>query len=223
MENINAKSSLRSFDAFDLPYAVDPKFVKVLGSVCLDLSPTSDVAEAHRRQLKRHLAAFDLKIDDVVGDGDCAFTSIIKQLHKVAPTMTEDAQAHVRSLGLLQSDALRQMFVNRMLEPDEELRGFIGTSNPEIFIRNIEDFRCPGFFNNELGDFVMKTVSSVLRIPIVVISSRESACCIPFVPPDPVLTEPLYVAFTSCGPGHFDSTDSVSAAGKFPTEPLLFS
>jgi len=47
--------------------------------------------------------------------------------------MTEDAQAHVHSLGLLQCEAedtfaLHQMFVNRMLEPDEELREFIGTS-----------------------------------------------------------------------------------------------
>ena len=38
--------------------------------------------------------------------------------------MTEDAQAHVHSLGLLQCEAqdtfaLHQMFVNRMLEPDE--------------------------------------------------------------------------------------------------------
>jgi len=57
LENINVKSSSRSFDAFDLPYAIDPKFVKVLGSVCLDLSPTSDVAEAHQRQLKRNLAS----------------------------------------------------------------------------------------------------------------------------------------------------------------------
>ena len=40
--------------------------------------------------------------------------------------MTEDAQAHVRSIGLLHSlteDAftLHQIFVNRMLEADEEL------------------------------------------------------------------------------------------------------
>lgn len=228
LQNINVKSLLRSFDAFDLPYAVDPKFVKVLGSVCLDLSPTSDVAGAHQRQLKRNLAAFDLEIDEVVGDGDCAFTSIIKQLHKVVPTMTEDAQAHVRSLGLLQSEtedtfALRQMFVDQMLEPDGELREFIRKSNPEIFIRNIEEFRCLGFFNNELGDVVMNTVSSILRNPTVVVSSSESAYCIPFVPPDPVLKEPLYVAFTSCGPGHYDSTDSASVAGKFPTKPLLFS
>lgn len=69
----------------------------------------------------------------------------------------------------------------------------------------------------------MKTVSSILRIPIVVVSSSESAYCIPFVSPYPVLKEALYVAFTSCGPGHYDSTDSVSVAGKFPTEPLLFS
>ena len=44
LQNINAKSSSRSFDAFHLPYAVDSEFGKVLGSVCLDLSPISDVA-----------------------------------------------------------------------------------------------------------------------------------------------------------------------------------
>lgn len=80
LQNINVKSLLRSFDAFDLPYAVDPKFVKVLGSVCLDLSPTSDVAGAHQRQLKKNLAAFDLEIDEVVGDGDC-----FHKHHKATP------------------------------------------------------------------------------------------------------------------------------------------
>ena len=44
LQNINSKSSSRSFDAFDLPYVIDPKsedymFGEVLGSVCSDLSP----------------------------------------------------------------------------------------------------------------------------------------------------------------------------------------
>ena len=60
---------------------------------CSRSSPTS----------KRNLAAFDLEIDEVVGDGDCAFTSIIKQLHKAVPNMTENAKAHVRSIGWLHS------------------------------------------------------------------------------------------------------------------------
>jgi len=58
----------------------------------------------------------------------------------------------------------------------------------------------------------MKTVSSVCRI--VVISSSETAYCISFVPADPVLKEPLYVAFRSCCPGHYDSTDSVYMIAK---------
>jgi len=62
--------------------------------------------------------------------------------------------------------ALRQMFVDRMLEPDEELAEFVRNGDPDILSRNIEQVRCPGFFNNELGDFVMKAVSSILRIPI---------------------------------------------------------
>ena len=81
------------------------------------------------------------------------------------------------------------MFVNRMLEPDEERREFIATDNPDVFIKNVE------YLN--WGDFVMKTVSSDLRILILIVSSNESAYCIPFVPIDPVMKKPLYVAFTS--------------------------
>ena len=107
LQNINLKS--RSFDAFDLPYVIDPNsqdytFGKVLGSVCSDLSPPSDVVEAHRKQLQRNLAAFDLKVDEVVDDGDFAFTSIIKQLYKAVPNWAKEGDSYIRSLGLLKSE-----------------------------------------------------------------------------------------------------------------------
>ena len=75
--------------------------------------------------IKKNLAAFDLEIDAVAGDGDCAFRSIIRQLYKVVPNMTKE---HISFLGLLNSEekdifTLRQTFVDRMLEPDEELSG----------------------------------------------------------------------------------------------------
>ena len=54
-----------------------------------------------------------------------------------------------------------------MLKPDEELSEFIRSSDCINLARNTENFRCPGFYNNELGDFIMKVVSSILRIPIV--------------------------------------------------------
>ena len=62
----------------------------MLGSVCSDWTPSSDVIEAHLKELKKHLAAFDLEIDAVAGDGDCAFRSIIRQLYKVVPNMTKE-------------------------------------------------------------------------------------------------------------------------------------
>ena len=49
LQNIDAQSSWRSFDAFDLPYT----FCEVLGSVCSDLTPSSDVIEAHLKELKK--------------------------------------------------------------------------------------------------------------------------------------------------------------------------
>ena len=123
LQNINSKSSSRSFDAFELLYVIDPlsqdyPFGKVLGSVCSDLSPPSDLIEAHRKQLKRNLvAAFDLQIEEVVADRDCAFTSIIKQLHKAVRNLTNEADNFIHSLGLLKSEeqdtfVLRQMFVD---------------------------------------------------------------------------------------------------------------
>lgn len=84
---------------------------------CWDLSPHSDVIEAHRKQLKRKQAGFDLQIEEVFGDGDCAFTSIIKQLHKTVPNLTKEADNFIRSLDLLKPEeqetlVLRQMFVD---------------------------------------------------------------------------------------------------------------
>ena len=78
LQNINAKSSSRSFDALKLPYT----FCKVLGSVCSDLTPSSDVihVEAHLKQLKKNLPALNIDIAAVVGDGDSAFRSIIKHI-----------------------------------------------------------------------------------------------------------------------------------------------
>jgi len=179
----------------------DYAFGKVLGSVCSDFMPHSDIVEAHQIQWQRNLAAFHLKIDEVVGDGDCAFTSMIKRLHKAVPNWTKEADNYIRSLGLLKSEeqdtALRQMFVDRMLEPNEELRESFRNVDSDTLRRNSD---VQDFFNNELGDFVMKAVSSILKIPIVIISSNESVCCIPFVPPDPVVKTPLYVAFTRYGP-----------------------
>ena len=110
------------FYAFDLTLSL-----RTLHSVkCWDLSPHSDIIDAHRKQLKRNQAAFDLQIEEACGLGGCAFTSIIKQLHKTVPNLTKEADNFIRSLGLLKSEeqetlVLRQIFVDRMLQPDEEL------------------------------------------------------------------------------------------------------
>ncbi|XP_068722410.1 uncharacterized protein [Montipora capricornis] len=137
-----------------------------------------------------------------------------KQIKDVYEEIKKDV-----SPGLLNSEekdifTLRQKFVDRILEPDEELYEIIRSTDCITLARNIEDFRCPGFYNNELGDFVMKVASPILRIPTVIVSSNEAAHCIPFVPPGPILKEPLYVAFTSYGPGHYDSTHPVTVVDE---------
>ena len=183
--------------------------------MCSDLSPPSYAVEAHQKILQRNLSVFDLKTDEVVGDGDCAFTSIIKQLNNAVPNWTKELDNYIHSLGLLKLE-------EQDTSSDQELREFIRNGDSDTLRRNIEEFRCAGFFNNELGDFVMKATSSILRIPIVIVCSNESACCIPFLLPDLAIKVALYVAFTSYCTDHYDSTDHVwSVAGTFPKVNLM--
>ena len=40
----------------------------------------------HMSSLKRHLAGFDLQMDEVTRDGDCAFRNIVRQIHSLVAT-----------------------------------------------------------------------------------------------------------------------------------------
>lgn len=53
--------------------------------------------------LKRNLAAFDLEIDVVIGDGDCAFRSLAKQIVRHSEE-NETFKEHLKSLNLLKTE-----------------------------------------------------------------------------------------------------------------------
>ena len=74
--------------------------------------------------LNRNLAAFDPEIEEVIGDGDCAFRSLAKQVVKVS-TGDIKFRKHVASLGLLKSEdedtyQLGQLFVDKIEEGDKD-------------------------------------------------------------------------------------------------------
>ena len=58
---------------------------------------------SHTGTLNRHLGGFNLEIDAIQPNGDCAFRSVVRQATKRACSETQ-ISAHLRSFGLLIDD-----------------------------------------------------------------------------------------------------------------------
>ena len=108
--------------------------------------------------LNRNLASFGLSIDPVVGDGDCAFSSIVKQLHKLPEFINKEPYfvEHLYGLGLsksvdLEEDAyrLRQLFVDNV-QSNEEYQSVAGV-NPDRLNEETELFRERGYLQRKSG------------------------------------------------------------------------
>ena len=90
----------RGFKTLDLLALVN--MPDVLSDSSMFVQEDDTTVDGFVEVLNRNLAAFDLEIEEVIGDGDCAFRSLAKQIVKVS---TEDSKFrdHVESLGLLKS------------------------------------------------------------------------------------------------------------------------
>jgi len=57
------------------------------------------------------------------------------------------------------------------------------------------------------SEICAKAVSTVLRIPIILITAIAGVPTIPFVPHNGFAsTDPIYMAYNHSGPGHYDAT-----------------
>jgi hypothetical protein len=209
LNNINDVNTSRAFNAFDIPYASYNSSGYVLGKYEEFSIPGND------GYLSRNLASFGLEIDSVPGDGDCAFRSIIRQLHAHINVQENDAlNNHVKALNLGKSEnedtfTLRQLFVDKLQQCDPKISDFLAFSDVEDLFITADQFRCPGIFDNRIGDVVVKVCSQVLKVTIIVLTSFESAPCLPFLSESPLTTNSIYIAFHSEGVGHYDSTKPV--------------
>lgn len=161
--------------------------------------------------MNRNLAAFDLEIEEVIGDGDCAFRCLAKQIVKVSSGDIKFRE-HVESLGLLKSEdedtyQFRQLFVDKIEEGDEELLAFLPMEGESKNLHQLaSEFRSPGIFDKMLGDLIMKTCAQVLQATIMMVTSNESVPWLLFVPERFSPEQSLFVAFHFYAAGHYDST-----------------
>lgn len=172
----------------------------------------SDMAALDTNLLQRNLLSFNRTINPVAGD--CAFRSIIQQLRKTKEWIEHDGllMQHLHSLGLgmnIDEDVfqLRQIFVDH-IQSNDSYQILIGI--PLLDLNDeTERFREEGTFCGEVGDLVIKVCSDILRVPIMDITSIVGTPYLPFIPDESVTDQPLFIAFTASGAGHYDGTNKI--------------
>ena len=213
--NLEARNHSRAFEALDLLGMVNmPEVITVQNM--FNRQDDDVTIKSYLSVLERNLAAYNLEIEKVRGDGDCAFRSLVKQIHKLSEKDIT-FKGHLESINLMKTEEedtyqLRQLFVDEVLNGDEELLSFLPINDTEKLQEKAEEFRSPGVYDNRLGDLVMKTCAQILQIPIMVITSSEAVTELPFVPDRFSSKESVFVALHYYGAGHYDSTKK--AGGK---------
>lgn len=218
LTDISKQCKDRSFNAYDLPVLQSVSGQSVLSSADNDTSQRE-----HNDLLKRNLASFNLLVDPVDGDGDCAFRSIIQQLRTTSEWAEGKPQLmeHLKSLGLTNESidedvfCLRQLFVDSV-QSNDYYQMLLGISQEDINAET-ERFRDQGTFSGEVGDLVLKVCSDILQIPILVVTSLSQCTCVPFIPDQQVIRSTLYVAYNAFGPGHYDGTVAMTVTKNTPS------
>ena len=119
LSTVEKKCTSRAFDILKFPFSDGKRMVHVFrGQRCRIRSEDNEIdgeffPEMNRECLQRHLSACALKLDQVPGDGDCCFASIVTELHKLLVSNddgNEEFAGHLKSIRLgksFETDALQ--------------------------------------------------------------------------------------------------------------------
>ncbi|XP_066913274.1 uncharacterized protein [Clytia hemisphaerica] len=169
---------------------------------CLD-----DDEVAHKTILEYNLNAFGLVVFETARDGDCCFRSILHQLHNVFQLDdNKELENYLTGLSLGQSieddiSTLRLLFVEN-LKNDVNYRNFLVNTEYD----DVDDYKNRGVFSSNTGDFVVKVLSDVLRIPIMIIQSNDRLSVETFIPSVLLYQKPLVIAL-NIWEQHYSSTE----------------
>ena len=67
-----------------------------------------------------------------------------------------------------------------------------------------------GVFDRDIGDLVIKVCSSIIKVPVIVITSSWSVPVVPFTLDELLTIQPIYIAYHYYGAGHYDATNKIS-------------
>ena len=212
IEKVDKKSCDRSFNALDILHF--NKMTKLL-NVEDTIDSADPTVHSNNETLQRHLAKFNLQLDKVTPDGDCAFRSIVRQITKRTHDVQDRVSTHLKSLGLLINEEddtfrLRQLFVEAVLSNAHGISSFIQGTVEDVLAK-AREFRTKGTFDREIGDVVLRACCNILQIPIFVITSNHTIPYLSFKCDHSITKEPIFIAFHYYGAGHYDATDSIAS------------
>lgn len=216
LSTVEKKCTSRAFDIFNFPFSDVKRMVHVFrGQRCRIRSEDNEIdgelfTEMNRECLQRHLSAFALELDQVPGDGDCCFASIVTELHKLLVSNDDgnkEFAGHLKSIGLgksFETDTLqlRLLFCQEIEKNIEKYSSFVDFNIKD----ELKRFSESGWFNSSLGDLCVYGCSNLLKIPVVVITSIPGSPVLTFVPSTLLSKRSIYIAYNHSSPGHYDGT-----------------
>ena len=206
-------SKLSTTASFDNENAFFMSFLSIAERLTRVSSYESDI-----QQLGSQLASWNLKKVSTPGDGNCLFRSVAVGLIHRLHHGDKDIEQVLLGLGVPRVSLndveylqrlLRTLMVNEWQEHTDNYQGYL----TEDLAPHSETFLQSGHYTGDLGDLMILTLANVLHIPITVftsISNMPVLCVLPTTTQSIHSTQPIFLAFTQSGPGHYDAV--VSAA-----------
>lgn len=218
LSSVEKKCMSRAFDIFNFPFTDIKRMVQIIhGQNSKAVQEDQSIVDnglsvaMNRECLQRHLLAFGLQVDQVPGDGNCCFTSIVTAIHSVLVNSSDHGNevlvSYLQSIGLLKSiesdtAQLRHLFCQEIETNIDKYNSFVDFSVKD----ELKRFSESGWFNSSLGDLCVFGCGNLLRIPIVVITSLPSSPVLTFMPSTLLSTCSIYIAYDHSFQGHYDAT-----------------
>ena len=132
-----------------------------------DNDKTNPTITEHRTGLDRNLASFNLKIDAIAKDSDCAFRSVASILRSTFSSEDKEIWQHLTTLGLLKNEEedikiLSNLFADEILKENDEFMAFVSDQDRDSLALTAEEFRQNDVFDRSLGDVVVKVCAHIL-------------------------------------------------------------
>lgn len=185
------------------------KYIPYMQSLqCLALLPKKcnvNVVEGHKQRLHSILESWNFILEPVPADGNCFFTAVaLNLLHDYEgnkKVLEEILEIEGHSVIMLVNN-LRKALVQEWLGPN---RGdYERVFGRKTFETEATKFLNDGFYDSVLGDAMPFSMANALKCNIVIFRSNENMP-ITYVSPREPSTKVVFVAYTDCGPGHYDS------------------